>query len=136
MLVSVGQPISRTWTSIRAMRQRRINLHPVGSTMSRTIIPLHERHEIQEKRDPSTWRHHALSTAGHTPVPEIQRLPPSSTPDNGASRNHASLEISPERNDELSSDGDDRDLPDPTVQRAGPCAVPPRQRTLRLMSQP
>lgn len=32
-----------TWTSIRAMRRRRISLHPVGSHSSRTNIPLHER---------------------------------------------------------------------------------------------
>jgi hypothetical protein len=60
----------------------------------------------------------------------------SSCPENGAGRDRAGLEISPERNDQLSRDGDNCDLPHSTVQSADPLAIPSRQRTFGLVPQP
>src|SRR5512144_531866 len=93
--------------------------------------------EVQEGRDPSTWRLFALSTAGHAPVPEIGDRPGlRSSPENGSSRDHAGLEGPPKRDDQFSRDGDDRDLPYSALQSADPFAKPSRQPTFGLMPQP
>ena len=127
-----------TWTSIRAMRWRRINLHPVGhisAIYGPHPYPSAREAEVQEERDPSTWRLFALSTAGHALVPEIgDRL--RSSPENGSSRDHAGLEVPPERDDQFSRDGDDRDLAYSALQCTDPLAKPSRQLTFGLMPQP
>jgi len=89
--------------------------------------PLHERHEIQKKRDPSTGRHlcPANSRSHVCPGDRGLRWPPNSSFENGASRDHSGLEISPECNHKLSCHSNDRDLPDPAVQRADPLVIPP-----------